>query len=363
MSKKKKNTPFAEISPQLRTDALELFVVGAKTPMEIQSWMLREHHIQVSREWVYKKLLPWAHEAEIFRLLLPPEFRFSRMLAEEFGQDPSRILVVNAPKRIRRQHIATTTAALIVKLILEVWEQKDVVHVGLGGGLTVKEVCRELAVALAAELALPKLVFHALSSGFDVDDPTSAPISFMALLQQAKIRAEMEFIGLFARPFVGIKHYDEVRKSLGVQRSIKEAKDIDIVITGCATAADLHGALARFAQVSKTNFAKNELLKQGWVGDLQYQPFSNDGPLDIKRGMRAFALLGIKELEKLVARKHKHVVVVAAPCGTCFVPKVAAVRPLLACPKLAVWTHLVTDIRTADELLSKRKLGRRPIYV
>ncbi len=37
-------------------------------------------------------------------------------------------------------------------------------------------------------------------------------------------------------------------------------------------------------------------------------------------------------------------------------------RALLACPKLRVWTHLVTDIGTAKKLLPTRKVPK-PIYV
>jgi DNA-binding transcriptional regulator LsrR (DeoR family) len=42
---------------------------------------------------------------------------------------------------------------------------------------------------------------------------------------------------------------------------------------------------------------------------------------------------------------------VAGPCGECGETKKNALLPLLANPKLRLWTHLVTDAKTAKELL------------
>ena len=44
---------------------------------------------------------------------------------------------------------------------------------------------------------------------------------------------------------------------------------------------------------------------------------------------------------------------VAAPCGICNEPKAEALRPLLTEGRLRLWTHLLTDLTTAQNLLPR----------
>lgn len=130
-----------------------------------------------------------------------------------------------------------------------------------------------------------------------------------------------------------------------------EAKHIDIVLTALATAADEHGALRQFAKVAKHGFKTRALRAARWIGDLQYHPYSRTGPIDVDAGVRAVTLFDLQDLRKFARRRHKHVVVIACPCGGCFEPKTAAVLPLLECAELKVWTKIVMDLSTAKGLL------------
>jgi len=47
----------------------------------------------------------------------------------------------------------------------------------------------------------------------------------------------------------------------------------------------------------------------------------------------------------------KYVLVVAGPCAKCRATRTPALRPLVEEAGLRVWSHLVTDVRTARELL------------
>jgi DNA-binding transcriptional regulator LsrR (DeoR family) len=103
----------------------------------------------------------------------------------------------------------------------------------------------------------------------------------------------------------------------------------------------------------KTRKGVEVLRKAGWVGDLQYHPYSNQGPItDDRARVRALPLFDLAGLKKLAETKDKFVIVVGGPCGTCERTKVRALRPLLQSDSMKVWTDLVTDLTTAEALLA-----------
>ena len=55
------------------------------------------------------------------------------------------------------------------------------------------------------------------------------------------------------------------------------------------------------------------------------------------------------DLQKFAADDEHYMVLCAAPCRLCDKPKTAAIVPLLE--HIRVWTHLVTDRVTAQQLL------------
>ena len=71
----------------------------------------------------------------------------------------------------------------------------------------------------------------------------------------------------------------------------------------------------------------------------------------MRSGDRAVTLFELDELRELSARKDKYVVLVSGPCGKCGRTRSDALRPLVANPKLKVWSHLVLDLDTAQELV------------
>jgi DNA-binding transcriptional regulator LsrR (DeoR family) len=138
---------------------------------------------------------------------------------------------------------------------------------------------------------------------------------------------------------------------MGVAESFRAAADIDIVITSLATAREPHGSLRQFFRAGPRGLRVRALEKAGWRADLQYAPYSESGPIDVDAGMRAVTLFELRDLRKLASRPDKRVIVIAAPCHQCRELKTEAIRPLLEKPELAVWTHLVTDQRTAGQLV------------
>jgi hypothetical protein len=225
------------------------------------------------------------------------------------------------------------------------------VHIALGAGRTGLAVARRLGELVASESNFPPLALHALTSGFLVDNPLTAPVTFFRFFDQARI--DIEFIGLFAAAFERYETYDAVKDRPGIRESFARAAEVDIVITSLARAEHAHGLLNQVLE--KDADTAEQLRRRNWAGDVQFLPFSGDAPLVLKKGLRAVTLFEFDDLVRMANTDDKHVVLVAGPCNSnnCGDRKTEALAPLLAKPHLRVWSHLVTDITTANELLEK----------
>ncbi|MEE8557722.1 MAG: hypothetical protein V3T14_07535, partial [Myxococcota bacterium] len=252
-----------------------------------------------------------------------------------------------------RDLLPARAADLIVDLIRQVSVAraragKKRVRIGLGGGGTIMRVAQALAARLRTEEKLPPLGIHAVSSGFRLGRPLSAPITFLSYFDQ--VPTDIDYVGLFTPAVVPAKDYDRITALPGVEESFRRAKTIDIVVTSLASADDEHGELNQFMKMAGRQ-TKGDLDART-VGDLQYNQYSNEGPItDLRPSVRAVSLFDLEGLRTFAAKKDKYVVVVAGPCGTCGATKVKAIRPLLQSPSLKVWTHLLLDSGTAQELL------------
>jgi DNA-binding transcriptional regulator LsrR (DeoR family) len=209
-------------------------------------------------------------------------------------------------------------------------------------------VARRLALRLRTEFSGPDLVLHALSSGFDITDPLRAPVAFFGSFQNLPMK--VDYFGLFVSAAVPWNMYEDVKTQPGVRESFEHAPEVDIVVTSLASAADEHGALNRFLR-HWSNEALGDLMRQGWVGDVQYLPYSTKAPITVGSGVRAVTLFELADLVAMVRSGDKHVVLIGGPCGECAVSKTEALRPLLEEPNLRVWSHLVLDSGTAEQLL------------
>jgi DNA-binding transcriptional regulator LsrR (DeoR family) len=253
------------------------------------------------------------------------------------------------------EHLAGAAAERALALIREIGANKSIVHLGLGAGWTTMLVAQHLAMLLRSADRVPRLRIHALSSGFDVENPFTAPIYFFGFF--ANLGIDVTFVSLFAPAFVDSTEYKDVKRQPGVADSFRQADEIDIVITSLASAADEHGDLKRFVQLGSTRqqtgkAVLNRLERAGWIGDVQYRPYNAAGPLDLDEGNRAVVLLELEDLVRLAATPDKRVILVAGPCSLCDQLRADALRPLLAEPKLRVWTDLLMDLRTAQALVN-----------
>jgi DNA-binding transcriptional regulator LsrR (DeoR family) len=341
---------YSTFDDNLLISVCEQFLRGDRV-MDIVHWLRGEHSVPMKRENVYP-LLREARKRGYLSLLPPPEIYLQQRICDRFHVEKERIHVVRVRGETARDYVADAAAEQIVKLVHEVGETKERVRIGLGGGGTILGVARALAPRLRSEGSLPKLGLHALNSGFDVNNPRTAPVSFLGYFDQAA--PDIEYVGLFAAAVVEVKDYQDVKELPGVEESFRKANDIDIVITSLASASDHHGQLNRFMNLGEKKTKGLKALKRaGWVGDVAYRPYSDTAPIATTEGIRAVSLFELAGLVDLASKPNKHVVLVAAPCGICNEPKGEALRPLLKEKSLRLWTHLVMDLTTAQSLLPK----------
>ncbi len=333
----------------------------------IAQWLNRQFNRRdITRERVYP--LFWEAARRKFLFVQPPRERdLARRIAELYGlsianEAPEKIHVVNARGPGVLRHVASVAADVVVTLIKRLGRKKleegradASVHVGLGGGVTAMMVAERLASRIRSDLECPKLVLHALTAGgFLVDQPTESPLTYFSYFHD--VLNEPEYVGLFSATVVPSRHYQQVIASPGVRESFARAEEIDVVITSFAAADDPHGLLKKYLQhlIEKGEMdqtAIEAMEAQGWVGDVQFRPYTAEGPMDEGCPVRAVTLFEPSVLVERASRPDKYVVLLAGPCHECGKTKTAALLPLLRQPRLRLWTHLVTDLKTAHELV------------
>jgi len=320
----------------------------------------------LTRERIYP--LFWEAARRSFLLLQPPrEHDFARRIAERyalarFSQDSETIQVVNVRGAAAPAHVATMGADLLVSLIKRLGQKKKQqqaadpsVHVGMGGGFSTMMVAKRLAERIYSDLSCPPLVLHALSGGgFLVDDPKKAPVTYFAFFDNVLV--DVRFVALFSATVVPSGQYYQVISSPGVRESFQRAAEIDIVVTSFAQAEHRHGLLNQYLKhlIDKGELRADELDRMraaGWIGDVQFRPYAPAGPILEECPVKAVTLFELADLVSLSNLPDKYVLLLAGPCGECAETKTRALVPLLTEPKLRMWTHLITDIQTASELL------------
>jgi len=338
---------------------------GARVDLsEILHWL---HHDLERTDLTRERIYPLVREAvrRGFVFLQPPrEAYLAQRLAERFGlkqyqDDPERIQVINARGIDAAQQVATVGGDMLFSLVMDLSQRKpkdEGVHIGLGGGFAAMVVARRLAQRLYSEVGSSKLVLHSLSAGgFLVDEPQKVPITYVSYFQDALV--DVEYVSLHSETVVrSDEDYERVKANPGVRRSFQRAGDIDIVVTSLAVAGHEHGLLLRYlenliAEGAIERDALTRMTASGWRGDVQFRPYTSAGPMVEPCPVRAVTLFELSELVEMARTPGKSVILLGGPCGNCGETKAEAIRPLLENPNLRLWTHLLTDVLTARELL------------
>lgn len=290
------------------------------------------------------------------QLTAPLEETIRRMLSEkfaEFNQMPADTRVVNALQPHALDATAQIGASVVYELVIAKVKAGAPLSIGFGAGETIRRVSNRLARMLESVPEIPELTLVALTQSFTPQSPESSPTTFLHAFDQLAKRTTVRSVGLFAEPMVEAANYEGLRQHPVVGQSFKAARNIDIVVTSCATATDDHSLLQAFMKLGgkATRQDLTTLKRCGWVGDVLWRPYSEKGPITRQTRYRAVTLFEIEDLRSIAEVKDKHTVVIAGPCARCGKPKTAALRPLLMEPTLGICNHLVMDILTAEELL------------
>ena len=337
----------------------------------IAEWLQKTYNRpDLSREKIYP-LFREAVRRKILLLQPPVEQVMSSRLESHYqlGDHPGKISVVNVSGPSASSQVTSYAADQIIYLIDSVFESKKKkaraegkdpnqvkVHLGMGAGLATMLVAKRLANRVAVGEEAPNLVLHAISTGgFFIAEPHKAPITYFSYFDD--IRSKVEYVALFSETVVRTSEYEKVRTNPGLRRCFERRNEIDIIVTSLANADHEHGLLGQYlAWLIQEGLLGSDVLDKmneaGWVGDVQFRPYSKEGKLDEVCPVRAVALFELEDLVEMAKLPDKYVILVGGPCGECGKLKTEALRPLLANEKLRLWTHLITDIRTANELLS-----------
>ncbi len=335
----------------------------------VAEWIKEKYgRTDVNREKIYP--LVWEAFQRKYLLMSPPIDKTLRDgLIERYrlNEDGGRfdVEVVNVAGPTASKHVGSVAADRIIQLIYAVAAEKREravadgenpenvrVHLGFGAGYAAMEVARRLSERV--DVQTPKLTLHAISpGGFYVAEQQKDPTTYFNYFVDKGV--DVKCVGFFSPPVVRNEDYGRLKRNPSLRRCFERRDEIDILVTSLASEADEHGLFRQyFEYLQRENLleedALTELRRENWVGDVLFQPYSADRPLSTK-GVRAVALFDFNELVEFSRRPGKRVVVVGAPCGKCGALKAEALRPLLANESLRLWTSLIVDRQTAQELL------------
>jgi DNA-binding transcriptional regulator LsrR (DeoR family) len=278
-------------------------------------------------------------------------------MAGKFGEH--QIQVVDVRGQGATEHVAIHAARLAARLIGKLHKKKRkartvkgrAVHVGFASGFSAHRIASHLADLLRASESLPPLVFHSLSGGYSASDPYIASVAFLG--QFLTLPTRVELVGLFAPPFMpASEHPEEMYRQMPYARDAFDRRDeVDIIITALASSGD---TLSPDEEKHKRDEYCDALLKEGWIGDIQYQPFSKDAPLAIEKVGVPYSPVTVFDVNQLVefaARDDKAVILCGSPCLKCGRSRDDAVAALLRSEALRVWSHVVIDADTAVNLV------------
>jgi DNA-binding transcriptional regulator LsrR (DeoR family) len=302
----------------------------------------------LTRESIYP-LLFRAQSYGFVRLVPPLHERLAEGIVKRFGCDRGSIKVVPTPEPRFNQLVAEVAAGLVQELLRGLKKGgQDVVGIGIGPGRASLDFARHLGELLNTEPSLPQINLHAISAGCPTNYPEYASTSFFNLFPRNLVS---ERYGLFAETMVPTKDYDNIIKRAWLADAFEKRDDISIVVTSMGDMDDPDDLFAAFLE--KADYEDREKLReQGWVGNVQYRPYTSTGPVPTdQEPWRSVTLFELADFVSIARTKNKHVVLIARQCARCGRSRAPALRPLLEVPELRVWSEIVMDVVTASDLL------------
>jgi DNA-binding transcriptional regulator LsrR (DeoR family) len=321
------------------------------SPSAIAEQVTREFHRQpaLTREAIYP-LIGEAVRRGFLKLVPPVSQQLADRVSAKFPSLATSILrVVETAGPQDNAKVAVVAAELAMGHLAEIVKAKKspLVGVGLGPGRATLDFCRAFGSLLAGYPEPVKLELVAISAGCPANEPEYASISFFNLFPPHVVASK---VGLFAETLVPLEAFEKIKGQAGVREAFAARESIDLIVTSMGDVRDKHDLLSMFLRQSKRDAER--MQAGGWVGNVQYRPYTLKGPVQEKPSdLRAVTLFELEDLARIAGQKNKHVVLIARQCGRCERTRAEALRPLLTNPSLKVFSTLVLDAATASELL------------
>lgn len=356
----------AEQKEDLLFRVLELFVNKNLTAADITKKIATEFGLKLQRTNVYP-LLREGIRRGFLRFTPPTSDSLRERVAEKFGLNSARIHVVNARQEENDEYVAAAGAQVVLSLIkkFSLYKPREPIRLGLGPGRATRALARNLGLAMRADLNAPKLALHAITAGCPSRSPMYAPLAFFSFFEPDIVK---EADALFTEPVVSCAEYEMIKQRPGFAKAFAKRDKIDIVVTSLGDAEDEHDLFRNLhegyedadpptGKPEANSVALQDLKRQGWRGNVQFRPYSNEGIIyEAPHSFRAPTLFELEDLREMASaatdRKHPRAVVLTVqPCGKCGKLRTGALLPLLVVPELRVWSELVVDAATARDLL------------
>jgi DNA-binding transcriptional regulator LsrR (DeoR family) len=324
----------------------------ALSPSRIAAQISSEFNLRIklTREAIYP-MISEAIRRGFLRLVAPVNQQLALRVRDKYPNLKGTTLsIVQTAGPHDNAKVAAVAADLALEHMRQIIQATDdpTVSIGLGPGRATLDFCRAFCSLLTGYAEPLKLRLVAISAGCPANAPEYASISFFNLFPKRLV--EGRTVGLFAETLVPQEDFDEIKQRPGVKEAFAEQKGINLVVTSMGDVVDDHDLLMMFLEQSPSG--KSRPRTEKWVGNVQYRPYTADGPVLEKGGeLRAVTIFELKDLVQAAGEKNRHVILMARQCGICGQTHARALRPLLTHPSLKVFSTLVMDAVTARELL------------
>lgn len=237
--------------------------------------------------------------------------------------------------------VARQAARQLLRMLRQVSARKGSVQVGVAGGHTVRAVMRALSDEMVDPVGemLGKVRFQPLAAGFDPQDPSTNPNTFVAFFERKLIPAKIEFTGLSVPATVSPAMFEDLKRLDDIAEALRAVDDIDIFVTS-GTSWHKHSILRERMEASDRKLLDDADI----AGDVLWRPIGPNGPIEIETARRAFTLVELGQL-----KKDRQVLLALAPCGLCGELKGHLLRCIL---DAGIVTHVVADSGSAGQVVN-----------
>jgi hypothetical protein len=180
-------------------------------------------------------------------------------------------------------------------------------------------------------------------AAFSDDDFEADPNNFITYFLEEPLAVDISFIPIAAPGIVETKYRKDLRKFREIDEVYWAAEKLNVIVSSGGDWQDEHSTTQCYLkEVEKSDV--DLLHDYPAIGDLLWQPLSEEGPIDMDNGdftYRPNTLVDLKDLPAAINQRGVRVLLALGPCGCCNKPKGKLLNTILS-----LHERLVTDIVT-----------------